>query len=171
MHFLTAGTLTIAMAASFAITPRTLAHRPPQPSGDVELLSPLVGEWQSDTVMSVSARSSCAWTPRHGGVMCEQLVVSPSGTSTALSLFTADSATGEFVFYVMSRRGAVISPIPVSIHGPVWVYGGRKADDDGRFYRTVNDFSRTDAYDWRQETSRDGKDWSVGVHGQSRRVQ
>ena len=161
--------ITLVLALAYGVSD-SVAPRLPRSATDAEALGALVGEWQSDTVNGVSARSSCAWTPRHGGLLCEQRIDGPKGASTALNLFTADSSAGGFALYVLSRPGDVMSPIPFAIRGRLWFYGGGKPENDGRYYRTVNDFSQIDAYAWRQETSGDGKEWTVGIHGQSRRV-
>lgn len=163
-------TIGIALIAALATDPRMVQHQRSGSVADVELLAALVGEWQTDTVSGMSARSSCVWTPRHGGLVCEQRIDSPTGASTSLNLFTEAPATGNFVLYVLSRPGDAVSPVPLSIHGRVWIYGGGTPAGDGRYYRTINDFSRTDAYTWRQEMSVDGKEWTPGIHGESRRV-
>ncbi|CAN5476717.1 hypothetical protein BH09GEM1_BH09GEM1_29140 [soil metagenome] len=165
MHPLSA-VATIATVATFTAAGIVPNHR----RSDVTALAPLIGEWQSDTVRGVSARSTCVWTPRHGALLCEQRVEGPLGASTALNLFTADSVVGGFVLYVLSRPGSTVAPLPLGIRGAEWFYGGRSPSNDGRWYRTVNDFSRADSYEWRQETSRDGKQWTAGIHGVSRRV-
>jgi|GEM_PF-2369442 len=163
-------TIGIALIAALATDPRMVQHQRSDSVADVELLAALVGEWQTDTVSGMSARSSCVWTPRHGGLVCEQRIDSPTGASTSLNFFTEAPATGDFALYVLSRPGDVVSPVTLSIHGRVWIYGGKTPAGDGRYYRTINDFSGTDAYTWRQETSVDGKEWTSGIHGESRRV-
>ena len=160
----------VASLASLAGPPQIVTTHLPHEASDVQALGALVGEWQTDTVDGVSARSSCAWTPRHGAVLCEQRIERKAGWSSALNLFTADSTDGAYALYVLSRSGDAMSPIPLVIRGRQWYYGGTAPSADGRFYRTVNDFSQTDVYTWRQETSADGKEWTAGIHGQSRRI-
>ena len=156
---------TAAIALAFATA--TFQHRP---FGDPAPLASIVGEWQSDTVGGTSARSACTWSPQHGAVICEQRISAPTGVTTAVNVFAPDSADGEFVLYVLSRPGSTMQPVAFSIRGHHWYYGGRKPERDGRYYRTVNDFTRADVYLWRQESSADGKEWEAGVHGQSRRI-
>jgi len=55
-------------------------------------------------------------------------------------------------------------------NGAVWTYGGLSAGPGGRWFRTINDFSKRDEYSWRLETSDDGKSWRTANGGQSRRV-
>ena len=162
--------LGITLVVGLATAPLETLHARPRSVVGVESLAAIVGEWQSDTVRGTSARSSCVWTPWRGGVMCEQRIDGPTGASTALNLFTTASATGEFALYVLSHTGDVVTSVPFSIRGRLWFYGGKTAAGDGRYHRTVNDFSRTDSYTWRQETSVDGKEWTSGDHGESRRV-
>jgi len=137
---------------------------------DIGALGALVGEWQSDTTAGVSARTFCAWTPRRSSMLCELRIDAPAGQSTALSLFSSDSASGQFVLHVLSRPADTMQPVTLVIRGNLWYYGGQTASSDGRFYRTVNDFSRADVYYWRQESSVDGQQWTEGIHGQSRRI-
>ena len=160
-HFLTIP----AIALAFAATPSR--HHP---RSDPSSLLSIVGEWQSDTVGGVSARSTCTWSPQHAAVLCEQRITAPTGVSTALTLFAPDSSGGQFVLYVLSRPGATLNPVAFTIRDHLWYYGGQKPERDGRYYRTVNDFTRADVYLWRQESSADGKEWTAGVHGQSRRI-
>lgn len=138
--------------------------------GDVNLLASIVGQWQSDTTAGFSARSTCTWTPHHGGVVCEQLIVTPNGPRTAVSIFVPDSSADQFVLYVLTRGGESLAPVALNIRGNTWTYGGGVASSDGQFYRTVNDFSRTDVYAWRQESSKNGTQWTEGLHGLSRRI-
>lgn len=135
-------------------------------------LGAIVGEWQSDTVDGVSARTKCAWSPYHAGVVCEQHLQSPNGASTALDLFTADSATagGRFTLYVLQKSGEPMTAVPFVIEESRWIYGGASASGDGRYYRTVNEFRHENSYTWRQEVSSDGKTWSEGIHGRNVRI-
>ena len=136
---------------------------------DVELLGDIVGVWQSDTTSGMSAVSSCAWTPQHGGVLCEQTIATPNGKRHALNLFTFDPNAKKFFFYVLGQPGAGMQAVPLSIDRHVWTYGGQARDANGQFSRTVNDFTAKDSYSWRVETSRDGEHWTAGAHGLSRR--
>lgn len=156
------------IAAMAAVAIPTAPSHHPRP--DIEALSQLVGEWQTDTVGGVSARSSCAWTAWRLAVLCEQRIDGLPGAPTALNFFTADAAGTGFALYVLSRSGSVITPIAIVMNGAEWRYGGSSQASDGRWYRTVNDFRNPDSYTWRQETSLDGKQWTAGPHGRSRRI-
>ena len=134
-------------------------------------LSDIVGVWQSDTTQGTSAVSQCVWTPQRGAVICEQAISSPQGARHAANFFTFDSATASYAFYVLTRPGATMVPVPLEIHDHVWIYGGKQSSPDGRYYRTVNDFHDSGSYTWRTETSADGKTWKPsGAHGRSKRV-
>jgi hypothetical protein len=143
---------------------------PAQTPRSVEALGAIVGVWQSDTVEGTAAVSSCAWTPRHGAVICEQLIRSGSTESRALDLYTFDAASGKYLFYLLQQPGEAMRPTPLAVNGRIWAYGGDRAAPDGKWYRTINDFSDTDSYSWKLETSANGKDWTPGLHGRSRRV-
>jgi len=137
---------------------------------DATSLGALVGVWQSDTTNGVSAVSHCGWTPEHAGVVCEQTIRSPDGERRVLNVFTFDPAAKRFVFYAITHPGDALSPVALSIQGPIWIYGGVAAGANGVTYRTVNDFSKPGVYTWRSESSKDGREWTVGAHGRSRRL-
>jgi hypothetical protein len=143
-------------------------HRQPPPG--VDALADIVGAWQSDTTNGTSALSICAWTPQRSGVVCDQTISTPRGEQHALDLFTLDRAAGKYVFYVLGRPGDAMNPVSLSIDRHVWIYGGQQRSPNGAFTRTVNDFTRSDAYTWRVESSTDGEHWAEGAHGQSRRI-
>ena len=140
------------------------------PAPGVDALGDIVGTWQSDTTNGMSALSSCAWTPQHGAVLCEQTITTPGGPRRALSLFTFDAGAGKFVFYTLGQPSDAMRPVPLTIDRHIWIYGGQTKDPNGAFSRTVNDFTAKDSYTWRLESSTDGERWTPGIHGMSRRV-
>ena len=146
------------------------SHPPVPAAPDVGLLGDIVGVWQSDTTNGASALSSCAWTPQHGAVLCEQTISTPAGIRHALNLFTFEPVAGRFVFYVLGQPGDAMRPVPLAIDRHMWTYGGKTRDANGTFSRTVNDFTAKDSYTWRLESSTDGEHWTSGIHGMSRRV-
>jgi hypothetical protein len=135
-----------------------------------DALRAIVGVWQSDTTSGNSALSNCAWTPAHGAVLCEQDITTPTGKLHAFNLFTFDPAAGTYVFYVLGHPGDPMRPVPLTIKGAIWIYGGQMAGPDGRKNRTVNDFSGSDSYSWRQESNLNGDVWTMVAGGRSRRV-
>jgi hypothetical protein len=157
-------------AAAFLGFPAAGISQSSSAAPSVELLADIVGTWQSDTTNGTSAVSSCAWTPQHGAVLCEQTVTTPAGARHALNLFTFDRTAEKFVFYVLGQPGDPMRPVPLAIDGHVWIYGGQARDASGNFSRTVNDFTAKDSYSWRLESSADGERWTSGAHGMSRRV-
>ncbi len=158
------------IAGASHVSPETSGTSTPPRAAGLASVGAIVGEWQSDKVGGVSARTNCAWSPYHGGVLCEQHLSTPKGASTALDLFTADSSSGRYTLYVLQRAGDAMTSVPFVIDGSRWTYGGTSASGDGHFYRTVNDFSSGNSYTWRQESSTDGKTWSAGVGGRNVRV-
>ena len=133
----------------------------------VESLASIVGVWQSDTSNGTSAVSNCAWTATHTAVLCDQIVTTPKATLHALSLFTFDPAAKKFVFYGLSHPGDPMKPTPLSIDGKTWIYGGLTKEQDGKYYRTLNEFEAGDSYKWRSQSSSDGKAWTVDAQGKS----
>ena len=140
------------------------------PTKGADALRAIVGVWQSDTTGGMSALSNCVWTPAHGAVLCDQTISTPKGDQHALNLFTFDAAGGSYVLYGLQHPGDPMRLTPLAIKGSIWIYGGTSADSDGITYRTVNDFSAPDRYSWWQESSKNGEQWTKGVHGQVKRV-
>ena len=138
-------------------------------SPDRAALDDIVGSWMSDTTDGIWTRSTCAPTPQGGGVVCEQTIMTPGGVRHAVNLFLVDSAAGHYVYYGVNQPGSVVQPTALEIANHVWIYGGRTKAPDGRYYRTVNDFTGHDSYTWRAETSGDGAHWTAGAHGRSLR--
>jgi hypothetical protein len=136
----------------------------------VEALSDIVGTWQSDTTNGTSALSTCAWTPQHGAVICEQTLTTPNGVHRALNMFTFEPAAGKFFFYVLGQPGDEMRAVSLAIERHVWIYGGQTRGPNGSYSRTVNDFTAKDSYSWQVETSSDGERWTPGLHGKSMRV-
>jgi hypothetical protein len=149
---------------------RSLAAQKPTPAPGAEPLGAIVGVWQSDATQGVSARSSCDWTPQGNGVICDQTITTVAGVQHAMNFFTRNPKTGAFVFYVVPNPGDTLAPVPLTVSGAVWTYGGLSPDPNGRWFRTVNDFSKRDEYSWRLEVSDDGKTWRTANGGRSQRV-
>ena len=60
----------------------------------------------------------------------------------APSISTFDPAQQRYVS--IPARGDPMNPVPLTINGTVWIYGGQTAGPDGVIYRTINDFSKSD---------------------------
>ncbi len=148
-------------------TSAMLSAAPATSAPGFESLTPIVGVWQSDTSNGTSALSNCAWTATRTAVLCDQIVTTPKATLHALSLFTFEPAMKKFVFYGLSHPGDPMKPTPLSIDGKTWTYGGLTKEQDGKFYRTLNEFGAADSYTWRSQSSIDGKSWKTDVQGKS----
>jgi hypothetical protein len=155
----------IALAAA-----SVLGAQKPTPAHGAEPLGAIVGVWQSDATQGVSAKSSCDWTPQGNGVICDQTITTVAGVQHAMNFFTRNQRTGSFVFYVVPNPGDPLAPVPLIINGAIWTYGGLAAGPGGRWFRTINDFSKGDDYNWRLETSDDGKSWRTTNGGRSQRI-
>ena len=103
-------------------------------------------------------------------MICEQAITSPQGIQHALNFFTRDPRSDRFVFYVIGNPGDTIRPVPLTIDGTVWTYGGQTASPNGQTWRTINDFSKSDQYTWKAQMSTDGKTWTTMAEGRSERV-
>ncbi len=144
--------------------------QPTAPAPGVEPLGAIVGVWQSDATNGVSARSSCAWSPQGLAVTCDQTITTAAGVQHAINFFTLGPKAGSFVFYVLPNPGDTLRPVPLNIDGSTWIYGGEAPGSNGKWFRTLNDFSKRDEYSWRLETSDDGKSWRTTNAGRSQRV-
>ncbi len=161
----------VGVAAAIALAAATaLGAQKPTPAPGAEPLGAIVGVWQSDATQGVSAKSSCDWTPQGNGVICDQTITTVAGVQHAMNFFTRNPKTGSFVFYVVPNPGDTLAPVPLIINGAIWTYGGLSAGPGGRWFRTINDFSKRDEYSWRLETSDDGKSWRTANGGRSQRV-
>ena len=155
------------------ISASAIAHRPARGermAEGLQALGAIGGHWESDTVGGTSAVSDCAWTPQRGAVICEQTITSPAGVRRALDLYTFDSTAHKFAFYVLGKPGDAMQPSDLAIDGKIWTYGGRVRAPNGKYNRTINDFSAIKSYTWRAESSRDGEHWTVVAHGRSMRI-
>jgi hypothetical protein len=151
-------------------TAHALAAQRPTPAPGAEPLGAIVGVWQSDATNGVSARSSCDWSPQGSAVICDQTITTMAGVQHALNFFARNPKTSAFVFYVVPNPGDTLRPVPLTIAGPIWTYGGKAAGPNGQWFRTINDFTKRDEYSWRLETSDDGKSWRTTNGGRSERV-
>jgi len=150
----------------------TNVHGAPAVPADngLEALNAIVGTWQSNVVDERSARSTCVWTPQHLAVICDQTISTPQGPRHATNLYTFNAEQKRYVYYGVNTAGQPIAPVPLSIDGVVWVYGGGEPSADGVTYRTVNDFSGKTFYTWQRQSSRDGKAWTTLTGGRAERV-
>ncbi|HVX40257.1 MAG TPA: hypothetical protein VHB25_11850 [Gemmatimonadaceae bacterium] len=160
----------LAAALLCAACARPGAARIPTDSFPSNALDDIVGTWQSDTTGGTSALSSCAWTPRHLAVVCDQRISMPDGTTRAVTNVFASRPDGGYVLYGITAPGAPLTPVPLAIENHRWVYGGTAPDDRDVRHRTVNDFTAGDTYVWRAESSTDGEHWTASAHGRSTRV-
>jgi len=147
-----------------------LAAQKPTPAPGAEPLGAIVGVWQSDATQGISARSTCDWSPQGTAVICDQAITTVAGVQHVLNFFTHNSKTGAFVFYIVPNPGDTLTPVPLGINGLIWTYGGLSPAPNGKWFRTINDFSKKDEYSWRLETSDDGTSWRTANGGRSQRV-
>jgi hypothetical protein len=139
------------------------------PTG-LQALNAIVGTWQSDVVDGRSALSSCAWTPQHTAVLCEQTITAPDDVHRALNFFTFDPASSKYFLYVVAQPGNSAAQVPIVIDGARWIYGGGAPASGQRRFRTINDFSERDSYTWWTESSDDGERWTRVTGGRNTRT-
>jgi len=156
--------------ASLLFQQRAGAQAPASTRPNTRALDDILGVWQSDTVGGTSARTTCARSPQGAAVVCEQRIMAPDGEHRALNFFLVDSASKGYLYYGLPQPGLPMTPTELTIANHVWTYGGLIPQRDSTYYRTLNDFSATNAYVWRQEKSRDGVHWTVMREGRVTRV-
>jgi hypothetical protein len=117
--------------------------------------------------------STCAWSPDHVYVVCDQNIEADDGPLLLLSIYAFDPKTSKYHFYGMDRSGEQprSGDLEISRNGDYWVYPG-SAEIQGKTvqFRTTNEFHGKDAVEWRSEFSTDGgKTWTKTGEGKETR--
>lgn len=120
-----------------------------------------------------SAVTTCAWSPDHIFVICDQDINFGGTPMRHLSIYAFAPQTNKFHFYAVSlgqeepRNG----DLDISDNGDRWVYSSTN-DIKGKSvqFRTVDQFHSKDAVEWRSEFSADGgKTWTKTGEGKETR--
>ncbi len=107
----------------------------------------------------VSGITTCAWSPDHVFMVCDQQVTADGKPDHILSLYSYDAAKSAFHFFGLSPSGEHprIGDVVISNDGTRWEYPF-KTEISGKpvEFRTVNVFRDPDHVDWWSEYSTDG---------------
>ena len=149
----------------FAFTPWLVFFAPA-----TALLSPpaalqaIVGTWKSDGVIS-----RCEWSPEHSWVVCDQKGTAEGKPIDVLCLYGYSPSRKEYVFFAVPEGTKTPFGAIVRIEGKKWTYVSNDAGDAKRF-KTTNEFTSADSYQWEVLQSSDGEHWKVVKSGTSSRV-
>jgi len=111
-----------------------------------------------------SATSTCAWSPDHIFVICDQDINFGGMPLRDLSIYTFAPKTGKFYFYGVSLGQEMPrhTGLDITDNGGRWVYSSTD-DIKGKSvqFRTTNQFHGNDTVEWWSEYSSDGgKTWT-----------
>ena len=144
----------------------------------LDVLAAYAGTWKAvihhlDTPFSkkgedlYTLRNDC-WRSA-GYYACDQFV---GGESKALLIYTYDKATGVYSSYPLPAGStATVHPGTLIVQGNTWTFPW-DGTEDGKttHFRVLNIWSTPDSIQFRQEFSRDGKQWVTMAEGQETRV-
>ena len=130
------------------------------------------GKWVSDgkfvdsdysKPMAVGGVTTCAWSPDHIFVICDQAITANGKPDTALSIYAFDPDKAVYHMFGMSPSGERprVTDLSITPDHSRWEYLG-KAEIKGKSveFRTVNVFRDDDHVDWWSEYSTDnGAHW------------
>lgn len=120
-----------------------------------------------------SAVTTCAWSPDHIFVICDQDINFGGQPMHDLSIYASDAKSGKFYFYGISlgQEKPRSTALDISANGERWIYSSA-ADIKGKSvqFRTTNQFRDNDHVDWWSEYSADnGKTWTKTGEGKESR--
>jgi len=118
--------------------------------------------------------STCAWSPDHIFVVCDQDVQDNGKAMRFLSVYSFDPAAGSFHFFGLSPDGdrPRVGDVSISENGAHWEYLTKTTIKGAPvWFRTTNQFKSNDQVDWWSEYSKDeGKNWvKTGGGAESRK--
>lgn len=141
-----------------------------QVEAGVDGLAAIIGTWKGTGATGAMVLSTCAWTPQHVAVVCDQTISPADGERHVTNVYAFNAVDKRYVFYSLGKPGEPIQAVPLTIAGHVWTYGGARPPDGGLIYRTINDFEKASSYTWKIQSSRDGAAWTTIVEGTSTRA-
>lgn len=117
--------------------------------------------------------STCAWSPDHIFVVCDQDVKDNGTAMRFLSIYAFDPKTRTYHFYGLSPEGdrPRTGDVNISADGTHWEYV-TKTEIKGKlvWFRTINQFKGNDQVDWWSEYSTDeGQRWTKTGGGTEKR--
>ena len=117
--------------------------------------------------------STCAWSPDHIFVVCDQDVKDNGTSMRFLSIYAFDPKTSTYHFYGLSPDGdrPRTGDLSISADGTRWEYLTKTAiKEKPVWFRTINQFQSNDQVDWWSEFSTDeGQHWTKTGGGSEKR--
>jgi len=122
---------------------------------------------------TAKAVTTCAWSPDHIFVICDQDIDFGGTPLRDLSIYTFAPKTGKFYFYGISlgQEEPRHTALEISDNGDRWVYSSSD-EIKGKTvqFRTTNQFHNGDSVEWWSEYSTDGgKSWTKTGEGKETR--
>ena len=140
------------------------------------------GRWVSDAhfvdteyskARTGSSVTTCAWSPEHVFVVCDQAVTDAGEAQAFLSIYAFDPKTSTYHFFGLSPEGgsARLGDVTISNDGAHWEYLMKtEIKDKPVWFRTINQFKGNDQVDWWSEYSTDaGQHWTKTGGGLEKR--
>lgn len=125
--------------------------------------------------MKVGGVTTCAWSPDHIFVVCDQAVKANDKPGRELSLYGYDPEAGKFHFYGLSPSEAMprTPELVISGDGNRWEYLSTETiKGKSMRFRTVNIFHDADHVEWWSDYSADGgQHWTKMGQGTESRQQ
>ena len=117
--------------------------------------------------------STCAWSPDHIFVVCDQDVKDKGKAMRFLSVYSFDAMTGTYHFFGLSPDGdrPRTGDVNITADGTHWEYLTKTTiKDKPVWFRTINQFKGNDQVDWWSEYSTDeGQHWTKTGGGSEKR--
>ena len=140
------------------------------------------GKWVSDAhfldteyskAREGSSATTCAWSPEHVFVVCDQAVTDNGEAMLFLSVYGFDPKAGTYHFYGLSPEGGRprVGDLTISADGTHWEYMMKtEIENKAVWFRTTNQFKGNDQVDWWSEYSTDaGQHWTKTGGGLEKR--
>jgi hypothetical protein len=120
-----------------------------------------------------SGTTTCAWSPDHIFVICDQDIMFGGTPMRDLSIYAFDAKTGRFYFYGVSlgQEKPRSTALDITENGDRWIYVSTPDIKDKPVqFRTTNQFHGNDQVEWWSEYSVDGgKTWTKTGEGKETR--
>ena len=111
---------------------------------------------------TLTGSSSCAWSPEHVFVVCDEIVYVNGNPERNLGVYSFDKANDIYHYVELTPQGTrpIVNDLVISDDGKRWEYRGTSSAKGVR-YRTVNLHQDADHIEWWSEYSTDeGQHWT-----------
>jgi hypothetical protein len=148
---------------------------------NADVLNRWVGKWTStgqfvDSAYSsankASAVTTCAWSPDHIFLVCDQNINFGGTSLRDLSIYSFAPKAGKFYFYGISlgEEKARSTGVDITENGDRWIYSSTsEIKGQSIQFRTTNQFHGNDNVEWWSEFSIDSKTWTKTGEGKETR--